>query len=89
MGTLYRKTNSNNWVFSYRKDSKNIRIMGEEYGLNNLPEDIPKSEIKKLKHQFDHPGSLKWSPPTWIDKARIQHREFVQIVLLLINYLLL
>ena len=36
MGSLYKKTNSDNWVFQYRRDGKNIRVMGEEHGLNNL-----------------------------------------------------
>ena len=52
MGTLYKKTNSNNWVFSYRKDGKNVRIMGDEHGLNNLVFKT-KHEKNKLKNQLE------------------------------------
>lgn len=52
MGTFYRKTNSDNWVFSYRKDGKNIRIMGEDNGLNNLG-NLTKKERDKLKYQLE------------------------------------
>ena len=46
MGTLYQKTNTNNWVFSYRRDGKNIKVMGEEHGLNNL---VFKNKHEKIK----------------------------------------
>ncbi len=52
MGTLYKKTNSNNWVFSYRKDGKNVRVMGEEHGLNDLVFKN-KHEKNKLKHKLE------------------------------------
>ena len=52
MGTLYKKTNTDNWVFSYRKEGKNIRVMGEEHGLNNLG-DLTKKEKGKLKYQLE------------------------------------
>ena len=52
MGTLYKKTNSNNYVFSYRRDGKNIRIMGEEHGLNNLVFNN-KHEKNKLKQRLE------------------------------------
>ena len=52
MGTLYRKTNTDNWVFSYRKEGKNIRVLGEEHGLNNLG-DLTKKERDKLKYQLE------------------------------------
>jgi len=52
MGTLYKKTNTDNWVFSYRKEGKNVRVMGEEHGLNNLG-DLTKKEKGKLKYQLE------------------------------------
>ena len=93
MGTLYKKTNSNNYVFSYRRDGKNIRIMGEEHGLNNLVfnNKHEKNKLKqRLEEKFEYGKYRRYGSKTpklrvVIDDLKIDREKKVKMNTLSIN----
>ena len=87
MGTLYKKTNTNNWVFSYRKDGKSKTIMGEKHGLNNLVFNNKKEKKqlkRKLEERYEYGRGINYGNNTpklrlVLDDVIIERRKLVSM----------